>query len=118
MDYATHYPKAIPLWGMQVAGVVRALLQMFSLVGIPKEILTDKGVSFTSNLMRQLCRMLQIKQLFTTIYLPQTHGCEPNPERITMEGLWCVPSQMGLLPGLSFVCHPGGPPVFNGTGPI
>lgn len=46
----------------------------FSRVGIPKEILTDKGTLFTSNLMRQLCRLLQIKQLFMTIYHLQTDG--------------------------------------------
>lgn len=44
MYYTTRYPEAIPLWGMQVAGVMRALLQMFSRVGMPKDILTSKGL--------------------------------------------------------------------------
>lgn len=74
MDYATRYPEAIPLIGMHVAEVARALVQLFLRVGIPKEILTDKGTSFTSGLMRQLCHLLQIKQLFTSIYHPQTDG--------------------------------------------
>lgn len=59
---------------MQVSGVARALLQLFARMGIPKEILTDKGTSFTSNLLKHLCRLLQIKQLFTMIYHPQTDG--------------------------------------------
>lgn len=72
MDYATRYLEAFPLRGMQVSGVVRALIQLFSRVGVPKKILTDKGTSFTSRLMHQLCKLLQIKQLFTTVYHPQT----------------------------------------------
>lgn len=72
MDYATIYPEAVLLRGMQVTGVARALLKFFSRVGVPKEILTDKGPTFTSNLMKQLCKLLEIKNLFTTIYHPQT----------------------------------------------
>lgn len=55
IDYITRYPEAIPLRGMQIHRVARALLQLFAWVGIPKEILTDNGASFMSNLMRQLC---------------------------------------------------------------
>lgn len=57
VDYATRYPDAIPLRGMQVSGVARALVQYFSRVGIPKEILTDQGTSFKSRLLKQLCHM-------------------------------------------------------------
>lgn len=40
VDYATRYPEAIPLCGMHVPGIARVLLQLFSRVGLPKEILT------------------------------------------------------------------------------
>lgn len=74
VDYATRYPKAIPMRGMQATGVARALLQLFSRVGVPKEILNEKGSSFTAQLMKQLCRLLHVKQLFTIMYHPQTDG--------------------------------------------
>lgn len=74
VDFITRYPETIPLMGMQVTGVARALLQLFSCIGIPKKILIDKGTSFTSSLLRQLRKLLQIKQLFTMIYHPQTDG--------------------------------------------
>lgn len=86
VDYVTRYPDAIPLQGMQVSGMARALVQMFSRVGIPKEILTDQGTSFTSNLMQQLCRLLQIKQIFTTNYHPQTDGLVERMNQ-TIKGL-------------------------------
>lgn len=71
MCYAMRYPEDILLRGMQVAGVARALVQFFSQVGLPKEILTDKGTTFMLTLVKQLCKLLKIKQLFTTIYHPQ-----------------------------------------------
>lgn len=74
IDYATRYLEAISLLGMHVPGVARALLQLFSCAGLPKEILTDKGTSFTASLLKQLCRLLKVKQIFTMIYHPQTDG--------------------------------------------
>ncbi len=43
-------------------------------VGIPAEILTDQGTPFMSRLMADLCRLLRVKQLRTTVYHPQTDG--------------------------------------------
>ncbi len=45
-----------------------------SRVGIPREILTDQGTPFMSRTMADLCRLLQVKQLRTTVYHPQTDG--------------------------------------------
>ncbi|KAL1263245.1 hypothetical protein QQF64_005984 [Cirrhinus molitorella] len=43
-------------------------------VGIPAEILTDQGTPFMSQLMADLCRLLRVKELRTTVYHPQTDG--------------------------------------------
>ncbi|KAK3550169.1 hypothetical protein QTP86_021198 [Hemibagrus guttatus] len=48
VDYATRYPKAVPLWKATSRNVTRELLALFSRVGIPKDILTDQGTPFTS----------------------------------------------------------------------
>jgi hypothetical protein len=37
-------------------------------VGIPKEMLTDQGNNFMSELMREVCRLLQISRLRTSPY--------------------------------------------------
>lgn len=47
---------------------------MFSRVGIPKEILTDQGSNFTSQLLAELYRFLHIHPIRTTPYHPQTDG--------------------------------------------
>ena len=54
--------------------VVDTLLLVFSRVGIPKEILTDQGTNFMSNLMSELFKLLGVKHLRTSPYHPQTDG--------------------------------------------
>ena len=48
VDYATRYPEAVPLRSIETTRVAEAMVQVFTRVGIPKEILTDQ---FTSQLM-------------------------------------------------------------------
>lgn len=69
-DYATCYPEAFPL--KQITAPV--LLQLFSRVGIPKEIVTDQGTAFLSQTLQQLYSLLGIKGIRTTSYHPQTDG--------------------------------------------
>ncbi|KAI5609477.1 hypothetical protein C0J50_9479 [Silurus asotus] len=46
-DYATRYPEAFPLRSITTPKIINALIQLFSCVGIPEEILTDQGTNFT-----------------------------------------------------------------------
>ena len=50
------------------------LVHIFSRVGIPKEILTDQGPNFTSELVAEMYRLLHINSLCTSLYYPQTDG--------------------------------------------
>ena len=50
-DYATRYPEAIPLRSQEAEVVAEAMVEVFSRVGVPKEILSDKGTNFMSSLM-------------------------------------------------------------------
>ena len=68
-DYATRYPEAIPLHSTNAFYIARALIGVFSRVGIPSEILTDQGSNFTSQLLTELYRMLHIQP----IRLPSTN---------------------------------------------
>ena len=49
-------------------------MEMFTRVGIPKEILSDMGTQFTSDLMKEVGRFLSIRQLNTTPYHPACNG--------------------------------------------
>ncbi|KAL1251468.1 hypothetical protein QQF64_019264 [Cirrhinus molitorella] len=74
VDYATRYPEAVPLRKATAKAIAQELFLLASRVGIPKEILTDQGTPFMSRLMADLCRLLGVKQLRTTVYHPQTDG--------------------------------------------
>ena len=66
VDYATRYPEAIPLKNIRAITVAEALVDMYSRLGIPQEILTDMGKQFVSEVMREVARLLCIRQLTTT----------------------------------------------------
>jgi len=54
MDYDTRYPKAVPLKDIQAERVAEALVNMFTRVGVPKEILSDQGSQFLSAVMKEM----------------------------------------------------------------
>ncbi|XP_038057353.1 uncharacterized protein LOC119728962 [Patiria miniata] len=74
VDYATRYPEAIALRSIETERVAEALLEIFCRVGIPDEILTDRGSQFTSGVMKEVGRLLSIKQLVTSPYHPICNG--------------------------------------------
>ena len=74
VDIATRYPDAIPLKSITTEAVAESLVDIFSRVGIPDEILSDNGSQFTSDVMREVSRLLSVAQLHSSIYHPMTNG--------------------------------------------
>ena len=64
LDYATCYPEVVPL---QTATGKTVALELLLLL-IAKEILNDQGTCFMSQVLREMCKLLQI------MYHPQTNG--------------------------------------------
>ena len=66
---------AVPLRNEKAVTCARAIFENWiSVYGCCDEILTDRGANFQSNLMKELCKLLQIRQLRTTSYRPQANG--------------------------------------------
>ncbi|XP_068213402.1 uncharacterized protein [Palaemon carinicauda] len=74
MDHASRYPDAVPLKNIDSESVAEALVDMFSRVGVPEEILSDLGTQFTSDCMKEVARLLSMRQLTTTPYHPMCNG--------------------------------------------
>ena len=70
VDYATRYPEAVPLKNIDTETVAEALLDMYSRLGIPEEVLSDQGTQFVSSCMEEVSRLLSIHRLTTTPYHP------------------------------------------------
>ena len=74
---ATKYPEAVALKNIDAITVAEALVEIYSRIGIPEESLSDRGSQFTADVMKEVCRLLSIKQIFTTPFHPQCNGeCE------------------------------------------
>nr|KAG5706298.1 hypothetical protein BaRGS_026080 [Batillaria attramentaria] len=78
VDYTTRYPEAVPLPSIEAERVAEALWEMWTRLGVPREVLTDNGASLPVN--RLLCirgevnRLLCIRGLTTTPYHAQCNG--------------------------------------------
>ena len=74
VDFSTRYPEAVPLKNIDTETVAVALVDIFSRLGVPEEILSDLGTQFVSDCIREVTRLLSIKQLTTTPYHPMCNG--------------------------------------------
>ena len=74
VDYATRYPEAVALKDIRAETIAEALWNFWTRLGLPDEILSDRGAQFTCELMRDVNHLLSIKGLTTTPWHPQTNG--------------------------------------------
>ena len=72
-----NHPEAVALRTITTQSVVEALLTIFSRVGFPEEVISDRGTQFVSDVMRSLWSMSGVKHYPSTSYHPETNGlCE------------------------------------------
>src|SRR6266705_3506327 len=62
--------------------------QIWKLHGIPKTITSDRRLQFTSQLMKELCSKLGIKQNLSATYHPQMDGQVEHSHQETEMFLW------------------------------
>lgn len=109
LDYATRYPEAIPLRNTSAKAIAKELVQVFSRVGIPKEILTDQGTPFMSRVTKELCILYKISHLRTSVYHPQTDGLVERFNKTLKNMLKKVVDKDGrnwdFFATISHVCH-------------
>ena len=74
IDLATRFPEAVPLKNITSVDVAEALLSIFSRLGFPREILSDQGSQFNSDLMKQFHALCGTKAVRTSPYHPQANG--------------------------------------------
>ena len=61
--------------------------EVIRLHGVPYEFVSDRDGRFTSNYMREVCRLLNIKQAMSTAYHPQADGQIECADRVLEEML-------------------------------
>ncbi|KAJ1084485.1 hypothetical protein NDU88_004632 [Pleurodeles waltl] len=73
VDHTTRYPEEIPLRTTTAPAVAKALLGIFSRVGFPKEVVSDRGSNFMSAYLKAMWKECGVTYKFTTPYHPQTN---------------------------------------------
>ena len=73
-DYATRYPEAVAMRSIDAEHVAEELVRIFTRVALTREILTDQGTNFTSELLAEIYHFLHIGSLRTSPYHRQTDG--------------------------------------------
>ena len=75
VDYFTKWAEAYAIPNQEAVTVATKLVQeFFSRFGVPRQIHTDQGRNFESNLFQEICRMLNIDKTRTTAFHPQSDG--------------------------------------------
>ncbi|GFV12315.1 retrovirus-related Pol polyprotein from transposon 412 [Trichonephila clavipes] len=73
---SSRYPDAIPVANLCSTTVVNALLQIFSRMGFPRELQTDQGTSFMSELTTEFLERFGVKVVRNSVYHPQSNPVE------------------------------------------
>lgn len=85
-DYLTKYVEAVPLPDQKAYTVAKAFIaQIITRHGTPKQLLTDQGRNFVSNLFKSLYQYLRIEKLQTTAYHPESNGMIERSHRMFNE---------------------------------
>ena len=74
IDFTTRWAECVALKEVTTEVVAEALLGIFSRIGFPSEVLSDRGPQFVSGLMKDVMKQLGIKQVHSTPYHPQSNG--------------------------------------------
>lgn len=74
IDHFTKWPEAYPVKDTTARTVAKCLMMLVTRFGCPVNIVTDNGAAFTSIMISELCKRLNIKHIWTTPYRPQANG--------------------------------------------
>lgn len=87
-DDLSKYIAGIPIPNQEVSTIAKKLVtQIICIYGVPKIIVTDQGSNFTSQLFKDVCKILKIKKLNSSAYHPQTNGSLERVHRTLKEYL-------------------------------
>ena len=104
IDRKTRWVEAIPLKSITAEVVASAIIsEWISRFGVPRNIITDRGAQFESELFNAMARQLGIKHLRTTSYHPQTNGMIERFHRTLKQSLRILSFDANWVKTLPFV---------------
>ena len=75
LDYLTKWVEAFAVANQSAETIARLLVEEICCRhGAPEQLLSDRGANFLSDLVMEVCKLLQIDKVNTSGYHPQTNG--------------------------------------------
>jgi transposase InsO family protein len=74
-DYLTRWPDAIPVEKADAETTAKLFVEeIVCRHGAPRMLLSDNGKNFRSNLLKEICKLMNTRKTFTTAYHHETDG--------------------------------------------
>ena len=75
VDIFSKWAEAVSIRNKEAVTVARALMDVvIARFGVPLQLLSDNGKEFDNSILKELCRLLEIDKLRTTVYKASTNG--------------------------------------------
>lgn len=88
VDYFTKWVEAEPLASITARKIVNFYWKrIVCRFGIPRAIVSNNGVQFTSNQAREFCEEMGIQRRFSSVEHPHTNGQAESANKVILRGL-------------------------------
>ena len=85
-DYFTKWAEVFPLPNQEASTIAEKLVEeVVCRFGLPRELHTDQGRNFESNLVKEVCQLLGITKTRTTPYNPKSDGLVERMNRTLLD---------------------------------
>ena len=75
MDYLTKWPEVFAVPNQSAETIAELLVEnLICRHGVPKELLSDRGANFLSDLVTEICHLTGVRKINTSAYHPQSDG--------------------------------------------
>jgi len=91
----TRFVQVYPCAKHDAMATARHLMSFISTFGFPRVLSSDRGRHFTAELVQNLCKMLNVKQLLHVPYRPEASGSIERLHRTLKSGIWAVAYDQG-----------------------
>jgi hypothetical protein len=97
VDAHSEFPYAIPVPDTTANVTIKELYALFSVHGLPDQIVSDNGAQFTSDIFSNFCRTLGVQHIRSAAYHPSTNGKAERFVRTFKTAMTAMKSEAGPL---------------------
>ena len=85
VDYYSKWPEVIRIGNIRSKTIIETMKNIFTRLGLPREIVSDNGTQFVSGETKQFLEQLKIKHRTVALYAPSQNGLVERFNRVLSE---------------------------------